>query len=474
MNKQVFFNVLMVFVFLLGVNAQNTKKEVKYGQYNGLPRMDEAMKKWRSNRFGQFIHWGLYAIPGGEWNGKVYKGAAEWLQSMAKVPDEEWYGLINDFSIDKYDAKEWAKMAKDMGVRYVTITTKHHDGFCLWPSKYTEFDIENTPYKKDLLGEFVKAYTKEGIDVNLYYSVLDWRHEGWRYKLETDEDKAAFETLKEFTKNQLMELIERYPEVKGFWFDGTWDESWKNNGRFSYELEKAMKEASPGLIVSSRMRADEYGARHIDSGGKLMGDYYSTYERRLPLPWDEEICKMDWECCMTVPENQWGYHKDWSLSYVKSPYELIEMMAQCASQNGNFLLNFGPTGDGDYRPEEVNIAKEIGKWMRVNGDAIYSSVPAGLLKQGWGYYSKSELTGKTYMMVFNRPINGKYMVKLNAGQSLKGAYLISSPNDALKIEQMSRTEYNVVPKITNVNEPFVIILDIEDKASSKIFRKALT
>ncbi len=467
-------SLIMMCIVIGSAMAQESPKEVKYGQYNGLPRQDVAMKKWRANRFGQFIHWGLYAIPGGVWEGKTYKGAAEWLQRWAKVPNDEWDDLINQFSIEKYDAKEWARMAKDMGVKYVTFTTKHHDGFCLWPSQYSEFDIENTPYKKDLLGEFVKAYTKEGIDVILYYSVLDWRHKGWRYKLETDEDKEAFETLKEFTKNQLLELIERYPEVKGFWFDGTWDASWKANGRFSYELEKAMKEASPGLIVSSRMRADEYGKRHIDSQGRLMGDYYSTYERRLPLPWDEEITKMDWECCMTVPENQWGYHKDWSLSYVKQPIELIEMMAQCASQNGNFLLNFGPTGDGDFRPEEKEIAKAIGQWMKVNGEAIYGSVPAGLLKQDWGYYSKSEASGKTYMMVFNKPMSGKYKVKLNKGQRLKSARLINESGKPLKLEQISRTEYYVIPENSTAKDPFVIILDIEDAESSKFFQKALT
>lgn len=469
-----FVSLLMVLSLSGGLFAQNSQKDVKYGQYNGLPRQDEAMKKWRANRFGQFIHWGLYAVPGGVWEGKTYPGAAEWLPNWAKISADTWENLVHDFSIEDYDPKEWAAMAKDMGVKYVTITTKHHDGFCLWPSKYTDFDIEATPYKKDLLGEFVKAYTKAGIDVNFYYSVLDWHHKGWRFDIKTKEDAKAFDTLKEFTKNQLLELIEMYPEVKGFWFDGTWDASWKKSGQFSYELEKAMKEKSPGLIVNSRMRADEYGSRHFDSNGVLMGDYESGYERRLPEPWNTEVLKRDWECCMTIPENQWGYHKDWSLSHVKSSMELVEMMVQCVSQNGNFLLNFGPTDHGDIRPEERLIAKEIGRWMKLNHEAIYRCGPSGLQKQDWGYYTQNEHTGKVYMHVFNTPVSGKYKIKLNKGQTLKSAGLMSEQDKKLQIEQISRYEYFVLPEKGSFGKPFVIVLDIEDKASGKFFQKALT
>ncbi len=472
--KQQFLSWLLILTVFSGLAAQEPKKEVKYGQYNPLPRQDAAMKKWRENRLGQFIHWGLYAIPGGVWEGKTYEGAAEWLQISAKVPREEWELLAHDFAIEKYDPKEWAAIAKEMGVKYVTITTKHHDGFCLWPSEYTDFDIEATPYKKDLLGEFVTAYTNAGIDVNFYYSILDWRHPGWRYDLKSREDSVAFESLMAYSKNQLLELIERYPEVKGFWFDGTWDKSWKLNGKFSYELEKAMKEKSPGLIVSSRLRADEYGARHIDSNGNLMGDYYSTYERRLPLPWDEEITKMDWECCMTVPENQWGYHQDWSLSHVKSPLELYEMIVQAASQNGNFLLNFGPMDNGDIRPEERYIAREIGQWMKVNGQAIYECGPSGLQKQDWGYYTRNAQTGQVYMNVFANPVIGKYRVKLKKGQTLVKASMLTRQTEGLFVEQISKTEYFVVPANVNTNEPFVIVLEIEDKESTRFNQKALT
>lgn len=461
---------------IIQLQAQNAiKKEVKYGQLGELPRQDEAMKKWRSNRFGQFIHWGLYAIPGGIWEGKTYKYASEFLKSSAGISTATWDSLQYQFNPVKFDAKEWAKMAKNMSVKYVTITTKHHEGFCLWPSEYTNFDIENTPYKKDLLGEFIKAYNDEGIDVNLYYSVLDWHHPDWRYKLNTEEDKAAFERLKAFTENQLLELLERYPTVKGLWFDGTWDQCWKDNGKFSYDLERKLKEKCPGLIVNSRMRADEYGSRHFDSNGVLMGDYESGYERRLPNPWDVGVTKNDWECCMTIPENQWGYHKDWTLTHIKTPNELIEMLVQCTSQNGNFLLNFGPTGEGNFREKEVKLAKEIGDWMDDNSSVIYNCGYAGLKKQSWGYFTKSNDSDDTVnMVVFNKPINGKYRVKLKKGSVIKRAYLLSKPKKPLNLEEIANGEYFIDGVKGKCKDPFVIIIELENKDSKKFKQKALT
>lgn len=473
--RNLFFCLLILSLFTIPGFAQpKEKKDVKYGQLNELPRQDEAMKKWRSNRFGQFVHWGLYAIPGGVWKGKTYNYAAEFLKSSAKIPTSTWDSLRFQFDLPKYNPVEWAAIAKNMGVKYVTITTKHHEGFCMWPSQYTDFDIENTPYGKDLLREFVDAYTAAGIDVNFYYSVLDWHHTGWRYDIKNEEDRVAFESLKEYTKNQLVELVTRYPEVKGLWFDGTWDASWKKNGQFSYELEKLLKEKRSGLIVNSRMRADEYGSRHFDSNGVLMGDYESGYERRLPDAWDTKVTTRDWECCMTIPENQWGYHKDWSISHVKTPEELIEMMVQCTSQNGNFLLNFGPMGNGDIRMEERNIAKAIGQWMKPNSEAIYNCGYAGLKKQDWGYFTQSPDPSKVNMVVFSQPISGKYRVTLPKGKTIKKAYLLSSPDKNLKIEEISPNDYFICPEKSINKQAYVIVLEISSEDSKKTFQKALT
>ena len=253
--------------------AQEAKKEIplKYGATNEGKRQDPAMQKFRDNRLGAFIHWGLYAIPGGEWNGKVYGGAAEWLKSWAKVPADEWLKLMDQWNPTKLDAKKWAKMAKEMGTKYVKITTKHHEGFCLWPSKYTKYTVANTPYKRDILGELVKAYNDEGIDVHFYFSVMDWSNPDYRYDIKSKEDSIAFSRFLEFTDNQLKELATRYPTVKDFWFDGTWDASIKKNGWWTAHAEQMLKELVPGVAINSRLRADDKGKRHFDSNGRLDG-----------------------------------------------------------------------------------------------------------------------------------------------------------------------------------------------------------
>lgn len=449
----------MLSACLLALTATAQTKTVKYGQLGQLPRRDAAMEKFRENRFGQFIHWGLFAIPAGQWNGKSYPGASEFLMKSANISAQEWAGLRHKFNPVQYDARQWAAEAKRLGVKYATITTKHHDGFSMWPSRYTDFDIESTPYKEDIIGQFVKAYNDEGIDVYLYYSILDWYHPDWRYRLETREDSVAFDRFKTFAENQLVELVERYPSVKGFWFDGTWDGSWKKSGQFSYELEKKLKELSPGLIVNSRMRADEYGARHFDSNGVLMGDYESGYERRLPSPYDEKIVKMDWESVMTIPENIWGYHADWK-GHIKTEWELIEMLVRSVALNGNFLLNFGPTAEGTFRREETEIMHGIGKWMEKYGDAIYGCGYAGLKRQDWGYYTARKGSDTVNMVVFNVPVEKKLRVNVGKGMQVSAAEFMGSKGN-IGIEKSVNGEFFLHLPKKDYREPFVIRIKVE-------------
>lgn len=453
-----------------GVSAQEVT--LKYGaQYTGK-RTDEAMNKWRGNRFGQFIHWGLYAIPGGVWKGKTYNYAAEFLKSSAKIPTSTWDSLMYQFNPVKFNAKQWAKMAKQMGAKYMTITTKHHEGFCLWPSRYTDFNIGNTPYKKDILKELVDAYNAEGIDVNFYYSVLDWHHPDWRYDIKSAEDSIAFRRFLTFAGNQLRELATNYPTVKGFWFDGTWDNSIKKNGWWTLEMEQMLKEVRPGVVVNSRLRADDFGKRHIDSNGKLMGDYESGYERRLPHPVkDVQVTKWDWEACMTVPENQWGYHKDWTVSHVKSPLELLEMLVHTTSMGGNFLLNFGPAGDGSIRAEEQHIARTIGTWMQQNGQVIYNCDYAGWDKQDWGYVTKPRSGGQVNMIVFNIPVSGLLKVKVPAGTKIAKATLAGK---SVKVEEIAKDQFFIHLPLQAYKVPPVIVLETGAGKGSTQYQEAKT
>lgn len=444
---------------------------LKYGADRLGKRQDADMKRFRDHRLGAFIHWGLYAIPGGEWNGKVYTGAAEWLKSWAKVPADEWLGLMKQWNPTEFDAKAWARMAKRMGVKYVKITTKHHEGFCLWPSRYTQYTVEHTPYGKDILGELVKAYNDEGIDVHFYFSVMDWSHPDYRYDIKSEDDAAAFARFLEFTENQLRELAMRYPTVKDFWFDGTWDASIKKNGRWTARMEKMLKDLIPGVTVNSRLRADDYGKRHFDSNGHLMGDYESGYERLLPDPVrDLNVTRWDWEACMTLPENQWGYHKDWSLSYVKTPVEVLERIVHAVSMGGNMVVNFGPQPDGDFRKEEKEMAEEVGRWMARYGEAVYGCDYAGWEKQSWGYYTRKG--DDVYMAVFNLPYSGHLTVKTPKGTKVTGATLVGGKDTAVR--ETARDEYNVDVPENTPDGPFVIKLKIEE-ASDGVdrYREAL-
>ena len=481
MKKANVITFILCVLFLGSMQAQTTKRAsmpLEHGAHRIGPRTDVNMQKWRDYGLGQFIHWGVYAIPGGHWNGEVYHGAAEWIRSWNKMPKSDYDSLYKQFNPTNFDAKQWAKQAKDMGVKYMIITTKHHDGFCLWPSKYTGYTIANTPYKKDIIKQLVDAYNAEGIDVVLYFSIIDWNHKGYRSSApKTDEEKASYEEFKQFTRNQLIELLQNYPTAIGIWFDGTWDQAWIQQAAWVDKLETELRAMHPGLIIGSRFRADDNGKRHYDSNGDLLGDYDQTWERTMPETL-EELNGVDWDCVMTIPENQWGYHSDWSLSYVKKQFELIEMIVKAASLNGNFVLNFGPDGNGNIRPEETLIAKEIGAWMKVNGEAIYGCRHSTWEKQGWGYYTQRGAveTGRAsslqYLTVFNQPLNNQVRVKIPKCQDdkkvviVEKAYLLADKKP-VTVKSAGRDKngnvyYDINSPAPQATYPYVIVLETKE------------
>lgn len=448
---------LALSMLILPIIAQDKPQVIlKYGAQHIGKRTDPAMQQWRDNKLGQFIHFGLYSVLGGYWNGKCYEGAAEWIKVGAKIPSVEYDKLQQQFSLPKYDAKQWAHLAKEMGVKYAIITTKHHDGFCLWPTKYTDYSIKNTPFGRDLIKEYVDAYNKEGIDVFFYYSVIDWHQKDWRYSLKTSADSIAFERYKKWMIGQIDELMTNYPTVKGFWYDGTWDSSMIHSGSFTYDVEKLMRTKNPNIICGSRLRVDDNGARHLDTNGNIMGDYAQGYERSLP----EEPVPNDWECVMTIPENQWGYHSNWQ-GHIKNADEIIDMIASATSLNGNFVLNFGPKGDGSIRKEEQKVAKEIGQWMKINGEAIYGCQRSEFKEQKWGYYTQSRSTGKVYMIVCNAPYTGELTVKVPQGTIIDKCTLLVDSNYQLNLMKSTKNEYVIKVPTKRQKHAYVIVLDIK-------------
>ena len=443
MAKKISFALVLLVLISFGLTAQQKPFiPLKHGAHSTTNRTDKDMERWRDYGLGQFIHWGVYAMPGGTWNGKTYTGAAEWIRSWGEIPNEVYDKLYKEFNPVNFSAKEWAKLAKEMGVKYLIFTTKHHDGFCMWPSKYTNYTIANTPYKKDIVKELVDAYTAEGIDVYLYFSIIDWSQPGYvsggninsadvKKKFQarenynpfaSKEQELKYEEFKTFTRNQLLELLDNYKAIKGLWFDGSWDVAWVKNAAWVDTLGLELRAKHPGLIIGSRFRSDELGNRHQDANGNLIDDYDQRYERNLPKDF-AETKGFDWDCVMTIPENQWGYHSDWSLTYVKTPYDLIEMMARANSMNGNFVVNFGPDGKGNIRKEEVNIAKEMGKWMAKNKDAVQGVRRSILEKQDWGH--STQKGDKIYLTVFHKPVNNMLRVKIPATKNKETIYFIT-------------------------------------------------
>ncbi len=466
--------ILFLVIFLIGLSTPSYSQfyekpkrasvALEHGAHRLGRRTDAMMETWRNYGLGQFIHWGVYAIPGGQWSGKAYPGAAEWIRAWNEMPRDEYDQLYKQFNPKDFDAKKWALQAKEMGAKYMLITTKHHDGFCLWPSKYTDYTIENSPYKKDIVGDLVKAYTAEGIDVYLYFSIIDWNHPGYRSKIKSDDERPAYEEFKQFTRNQLVELLDLYPETKGLWFDGTWDKAWVEQAEFADELGKELRSMIPGLIIGSRFRADEKGNRHFDANGDMMGDYEQGWERKIPANIDV-LNGNDWDCVMTIPENQWGYNSNWK-GHVKSSNELLEMLIRCVSMDGNFVLNFGPDGLGNIRPEETERAADIGKWMKKKGEAIHDCGYAGLDEQNWGYFTKSRTNGKTYLLVTNVPVTGGLTVKVPKDKEIAKVYPLASPNQSLKLEKTGKYDYFVRLNEKNTDSIAVFVLEYKGDGES--------
>lgn len=367
---------------------------------------DSRMAWWREARFGMFIHWGLYAVPGGEWGGKTHYG--EWLRSSAQIPLAEYTPLIERFNPVEFDAEAIVLAAKNAGMGYIVITTKHHDGFCLFDSAHTDFDVMSTPFKRDIMRELADACRKHGLRIGWYYSIMDWHHPDYLPRREWETDRpttgADFERYVAYMKAQLRELLTNYGDIGVVWFDGQWEGNW--NDQRGKDLEAYVRALAPDIIINSRVgRAG--GDHGLDTESGMLGDY-ATPEQFIP----DSDPGFDWETCMTMNDH-WGYNR--ADKNFKSTTTLIRNLVDIASKGGNFLLNIGPTGTGAIPPESVDRLREIGEWWKVNGESIRgtraSPFPAGHLP--WGRCTiKSVGDGRTvlYLHVFDWPTSGPIIV----------------------------------------------------------------
>lgn len=352
---------------------------------------EERMKWWREARFGMFIHWGVYSVPAGVWDGtNVTRHGAEWIMNAAKIPLAEYQKLPAKFDPEKFNAEEWVNIAKGAGMKYIVITAKHHDGFAMFHSQASAFNIyDATPFHRDPLKELADACAREGIKLGFYYSqAQDWNHPGgaasgghW--------DPAQDGNMDQFIDNvdipQIKELFSNYGKVAVIWWDTP-------IGMTPARAEK--------LLPLLKLQPDIISNNRLDSK-KITGDY-GTPEQHIPT----NSLPGDWETCMTM-NGTWGYRSydnKW-----KSPETLVRNLIDIASKGGNFLLNVGPTSEGLIPEPSVERLKTIGAWMRVNGEAIYGTTKSPLETQpSWGRVTQKGDT--LYLHVFDWPGDGKLVV----------------------------------------------------------------
>ena len=378
---------------------------------------DKHMAWWREARFGMFIHWGLYAIPAGVWRGRCIPGIGEWIMYNARIPVREYEKLAEKFNPTKFDARKWVRIAKEAGMKYIVITAKHHDGFCMFDTKYTDYNIvKATPFRRDPLKELAEACKDEGIRLGFYYSqTLDWHHPNgmgndWDYDL----SKQNFtEYLRTYVEPQIEELLTNYRPVAVLWFDITTPAP-----EFARELRDLVRRISPETIISGRI-GGRIGRPTVPSRG--LADYISMGDNQIP---DRRIDD-DWEVPMTLNDT-WGY-KSYDHNW-KSPGRVIQILVEVVSKGGNLLLNVGPTAEGEIPKPSVDVLLEVGKWLRRNGESIYGAKAAPFDTPADAPYRCTYKPGKLYIHVFGWPWDGELRIFDVEGKiKPKEAYFLEDP-----------------------------------------------
>jgi len=411
-----------------------------YSQYVSaqLPKETEAqktdrMKWWTDARFGMFIHWGLYALP----------ARHEWVKNAERMTNEQYQKYFNMFNPDMWDPHEWAKMAKAAGMKYVVLTAKHHEGFCLFDSKFTDYKVTNTPYGKDIIKEYVEAFRAEGLKVGFYYSLIDWHHPDYtvdRVHPQRQESDTAYARLNKgrdmnkyraYIKNQVRELLTNYGEISIIWFDfsfpgknGKGHDDWD-----SENLLKMVRSLQPGIIVDDRLDLE-----NVEGGWD-----FTTPEQVQVSKWPEvNGKKVPWETCQTF-SGSWGYYRD---EYTwKSPAQLLGLLIESVSKGGNLLLNVGPTARGVFDSRAQERLKAMGEWMKFNNRSIYNctEAPSGFIAPANSLLTYNPVSKRLYVHLLAYPLETmilpnmadkvKYVQFLHDASEIRFSASDESPND---------------------------------------------
>ena len=356
--------------------------------YSPTPANIAARSEFQDAKFGLFIHWGIFSI----------LGDGEWVMNNENIPVKDYTRLVDFFNPLEFDAHEWVSMAKDAGMKYITLITRHHDGFSMWNTKYSDFNIMNTPYKKDVVKMIADECHKQHIKLFLYYSLLDWHREDYPHETGRTGQKTGrtgkgdYAHYLQFMKNQLTELLTNYGEIAGIWFDGHWDQT-KREGQkdrasridWRYdEMYSLIHRLQPQCMIGNN--------HHLTP---FPGEDFQMFERDLPgenksgLSFQKASDKLPLETCETM-NGSWGFNiKD---DKYKSVNQIIHYLVNAAGRNANFLLNVGPMPNGIIQSEFTDTLKQVGKWMRQYGQSIYGTRGNIMPPQDWGVVTSKDKT----------------------------------------------------------------------------------
>ncbi len=377
---------------------------------------------WHEARFGMFIHWGIYSVPAGVYKGKEIPGIGEWIMNNAKIPVSEYATYAAQFNPVNFNAEQWVVLAKEAGMKYIVITSKHHDGFAMFGSKASQYNIvDATPFKHDPLQELASACKKHGLRLGFYYSqAQDWHHAGgsaigghW----DRAQDGNMDEYIDKIAVPQVKEILSNYGPISILWWDTPEGMTPQRAAKFIPLLE-----LQPGIITNNRL------------GGEIEGDF-QTPEQYIPAT---GIPGKNWEACMTMNDT-WGFKSgdnNW-----KSPETLIQNLIDITSKGGNYLLNVGPNSLGEIPEPSIVRLKQIGAWLNTNGEAIYGTLASPFNYIPWGRCTqrKEKNVTKLYLHIFTFPEDGQLKLDGLQNEIIK-VYALSDPgHESLKTSRHDAT-----------------------------------
>jgi len=428
------------------------------GAQAGPPPRDERatrMEWWREARFGMFIHWGVYAVPAGTYHGERVAGIGEWIMSRAQIPIPEYETFARRFAPARFDPDAWVRTAKQAGMKYIIITSKHHDGFALFDSKVSRWDImDASPYRRDVIHALAAAAHRQGLRFGVYYSIMDWHHPDAQapnapvYNSRTWSNPEFGRYVETYMKPQLRELLLANPNIDVLWFDGEWVADWSDER--GKDLADFLHAIRPRLIINNRVGHTRQGLSGLTTEGRVgLGDF-GTPEQQVP---PEGLPGVDWETCMTM-NSTWGfksYDDDW-----KDTRTLLRTLIDVASKGGNFLLNVGPTADGVIPAPSVSRLHEMGAWMAANGEAIYGTTASPYGMPAWGRYTTKGST--VYAHIFDWPKEGRLVLTGVTARPAR-AWLLAD-RKPLEIEEADSGRFVVrLPKVAPSTIASVLVLE---------------